>query len=67
LSGGGGPELGDLLSLGVGLASCLVVGFGLGWLADLPGGTFPLFALAGLGLGVIAACFYFYKTFQRYS
>lgn len=65
--GDGGPELGDLLSLGVGLASCLVVGFGLGWLADLPFGTFPVFALVGLALGVAAACAYFYKTFQKYQ
>ncbi len=63
----GGPGLGDLLSLGATLASCLVVGFGLGWLADLPGGTFPIFALIGLALGVVAACFAFYKVFQRYS
>lgn len=64
---GGGPELGDLLSLGLTLASCLVVGFALGWLADLPFGTFPGFALTGLALGVVAACFYFYKQFKRYS
>ncbi|MBA2324152.1 MAG: AtpZ/AtpI family protein [Pseudonocardiales bacterium] len=63
----GGPGLGDLLSLGVTLASCLVVGFGLGWLADLPGGTFPIFALVGLALGVVAACLSFYKMFKRYS
>lgn len=62
-----GPGLGDLLSLGTTLASCLVVGFGLGWLADLPGGTFPIFALVGLALGIVAACFSFYKIFKRYS
>lgn len=62
----GGPGLGDLLSMGVTLASCLVVGFGLGWLADRPLGTFPAFALAGLALGVVAACAYFYKQFKRY-
>jgi F0F1-type ATP synthase assembly protein I len=64
--GVGGPGLGDLLSLGVTLASCLVVGFALGWLADLPFGTFPGFALTGLGIGVITACVYFYKMFQKY-
>jgi hypothetical protein len=63
----GGPGLGDLLSLGMTLALCLVVGFGLGWLADLPGGTFPIFALVGLALGVVAACFWFYKIFKRFS
>jgi F0F1-type ATP synthase assembly protein I len=64
---GGGPELGDLLSLGLTLAMCLVVGFGLGWLADTAFGTFPGFALAGLALGVAVACLYFYKQFKRFS
>ena len=63
---GGGPELGDLLSMGLTLAGCVVVGFGLGWLADLPLDTFPAFALAGLALGVVAASVYFYKQFKRY-
>lgn len=64
---GGGPELGDLLSLGLTLAMCLVVGFGIGWLIDTPFGTFPGFALAGLALGVVAASLYFYKQFKRFS
>lgn len=62
----GGQELGDLLSMGITLASCVVLGFGLGWLVDLPFDTFPGFALAGLALGVVAACFYVYKQFRRY-
>jgi len=62
----GGPELGDLLSMGMTLAGCLVVGFGLGWLVDLPFDTFPAFALAGLALGIAAACFYTYKLFKRF-
>lgn len=61
-----GPDLGDLLSMGMTLALCVVVGFGLGWAADLPLDTFPGFALAGLALGVVAACFYVYKQFKRY-
>jgi F0F1-type ATP synthase assembly protein I len=63
----GGPQLGDLLSLGLTLATCVVIGFGLGWLVDAGVGTFPAFALAGLGLGVVAASVYFYKVFKRYS
>ena len=62
-----GPELGDLLSMGLTLATCVIVGFGLGWLLDLAVGSFPGFALAGLALGMVAAGFYFYKVFKRYS
>jgi F0F1-type ATP synthase assembly protein I len=66
MNGGQGPQLGDLLSMGVTLALCLVVGFGLGWLADLPGHTFPVFALVGLFLGVLAAVLFVYRQFKRY-
>lgn len=63
---GGGPGLGDLLSMGVTLATCVVAGFGLGWLVDLPFGTFPAFALVGLGLGVVAAVCYVSALFRKY-
>ena len=62
-----GPQLGDLLSMGMTLALCVVVGFGLGWLGDLATGTFPLIAMIGLALGVVAAAFYVVKMFKRYS
>lgn len=63
----GGPELGDLLALGLTLASCVVAGFGLGWLADRWLGTFPLVAMVGLALGVVAAAVYVVKQFRRFS
>ena len=63
----GGPELGDLLSMGLTLALCVVIGFGLGWLGDLLTGTFPLLAMIGLALGVAVAAFYVVKQFKRYS
>ena len=50
-----GPELGDLLSMGLTLALCVIIGFGLGWLGDLATGTFPLIAMIGLALGVVLA------------
>ena len=62
-----GPQLGDLLSMGMTLALCVVVGFGLGWLGDLATGTFPLIAMIGLALGVVVAAFYVVKQFKRYS
>lgn len=64
---GSGPELGDLLSMGLTLALCVVLGFGLGWLGDLATGTFPLLAMVGLALGVALAVVYVVKQFQRYS
>lgn len=62
-----GPELGDLLSMGLTLALCVIAGFGLGWLVDLPFGTFPVLAMAGLALGVVAASAYVVKQFKRFS
>ena len=62
-----GPELGDLLSMGLTLALCVVIGFGLGWLGDLVTGTFPLLAMVGLALGVVLATVYVVKQFKRYS
>ena len=53
--------------MGLTLATCVIVGFGLGWLVDLGFATFPGFALAGLLAGVIAASVYFYKTYKKYS
>ena len=62
-----GPDLGDLLSMGLTLALCVAIGFGLGWLVDRPFGTFPIFALVGLGLGVVAATLYVIILFRRFS
>ena len=64
---GSGPELGDLLSMGLTLALCVVAGFGLGWLGDLATGTFPLLAMVGLALGVALAVVYVVKQFKRFS
>lgn len=53
--------------MGMTLALCVVLGFGLGWLGDLATGTFPLIAMVGLALGVVAAAVYAVKQFKRYS
>ena len=63
---GDGPELGDLLSMGASTAGCLVIGFGVGWAVDHALGLFPVFALVGLLLGIIAACFYVFAQFKKF-
>ena len=49
------------------MAACVMAGFGLGWLVDLPFGSFPGFAFAGLGLGIAAACWYIYSICKKFS
>ncbi len=63
---GDGPGASDLITMGVTLAACLVVGFGLGWLVDAQVGSFPAFALVGLLLGIAAAGVYFYRQSKRF-
>jgi F0F1-type ATP synthase assembly protein I len=61
-----GPELSDLLGMGASIAGCVVVGFGVGWLVDHALELFPVFALVGLLLGIVAACFYVYGQFKKF-
>lgn len=63
---GGGPELSTLIGLGVTTAALLVVGLGLGWLADAATDTFPMFTLVGLALGIAACCTYLYVQFRKF-
>lgn len=62
-----GPGLADLVTMSVTLALYLAMGFALGWLLDLPFHTFPVLALVGLLLGIVGACRYFYKQYQRFQ
>jgi len=63
---GDGPGTSDLITMGIALAACLVVTFGLGWLIDLRLGTFPGFALAGFLLGIVTDGFYVYRQSKRF-
>jgi F0F1-type ATP synthase assembly protein I len=61
----GGSDLATLLGLGVTLAAYLVVGLGLGWLADALLDSPPIFTLVGLALGIVGACVHMYVQFKK--
>jgi F0F1-type ATP synthase assembly protein I len=61
-----GPQLATLLGLGATTAAILLVGLGLGWLADWLVGTFPAFLMAGLALGIVSAAGYIYTQFAKF-
>lgn len=60
------PDLSTLLSFGLATAVCLVAGLGLGWAVDLALDTLPVFLLVGLGLGIVATCFYIYHQIKSF-
>jgi F0F1-type ATP synthase assembly protein I len=55
-----------LLGMGIAVAAELVAGLGLGWLVDSLAGTTPIFLLAGLLLGIVAAVSYTVVEFRKY-
>lgn len=61
----GGPDLGTLLGMGLAFAVCLVAGLGLGWFVDSLTGTFPVFLLVGLVLGIVGSITYAVAEFRR--
>ena len=50
-----GPRLFDFLSLGLGVALCVVLAAGGGYLLDGALGTSPLFTFVGLAFGIASA------------
>lgn len=61
-----GPDLSTLLGLGVATAAFLVVGLGLGWLADELLDSLPVFVFVGLALGIAGASAYVYAQFKKF-
>lgn len=61
-----GPDLYTLLGIGVASALCVAVGMGLGWFVDDRLGTFPVFVLVGLALGIVSACTYTYAEIRKF-
>jgi F0F1-type ATP synthase assembly protein I len=60
------PGWTSLLGLGAVSALLLVVGLGLGWLADRLLQTEPIFTLIGLGLGIVAAGRHTYREARKF-
>ncbi|MDA8342530.1 MAG: AtpZ/AtpI family protein [Actinomycetota bacterium] len=50
-----GPGVSDFLALGMGVALCIVLAAGGGYLLDATLGTSPLFTFAGLAFGIACA------------
>ena len=55
-----------LLGLGTTLAGCLVAPTLLGWLIDHLAGTFPVFLLIGLALGIVATARVAYTEMRKF-
>ena len=51
----GGPNLVDLLTLGLSAAAAIGFGFGVGWLLDAKLDTLPVCTMVGLAVGVALA------------
>lgn len=66
MSGGGGPDLRDLLNMGLTLGLYVSVGLAAGLLADHVLDTTPLFVLVGIALGVVGATAHVYRLLRRY-
>lgn len=63
-----GPSVGwsTLLGMGSVVAAVLLVGLGLGWLADSFAHTEPIFLLVGLLIGIAGAVIYTVVAFRKY-
>jgi F0F1-type ATP synthase assembly protein I len=61
-----GPDLSTLLGMGVAIAAFLMIGLGLGWLADELLDSLPVFVLIGLALGIVGASGYVYAQFKKF-
>lgn len=48
------------------MAILVAGGMLLGWFIDSKANTLPVFALVGLAVGIVTACFYAYFKFRRF-
>lgn len=63
----GAPSVRDFIGIGSTIAVLVAGGLVLGWFADKQMTTLPLFTLLGLLVGIIAASFYLFRVYRRFS
>ena len=66
MSDGGGPDLRDLLNMGLTLGLYVAIGLAAGLFADHVLDTTPLFVLAGIALGIVGATVHVYQLLRRF-
>lgn len=63
----GPPSTLQLIGMGSTLAGLVAGGMLLGWFIDSQVGTFPIFALIGLLVGMFSAAFQGYSMFRKFT
>lgn len=61
-----GLDWSSMLTMGLTAAGVVAAGIGLGWLVDALAGTFPIFLLVGILLGLVGAVAYMISKFRIY-
>lgn len=61
-----GLDWSSMLTMGLTAAGVVAAGIGLGWLVDALAGTFPIFLLVGILLGLVGAVTYMISKFRIY-
>ena len=57
----------ELVGIGSAIAGLVAGGMLLGWFIDSRAGTFPIFALVGLLVGMAAAGYHMYSMFRKFT
>jgi F0F1-type ATP synthase assembly protein I len=61
------PNILDFVGMGSVLAVLVAGGLAIGWFTDRSFRTVPVFTLIGLVVGIVAASFYLYSVFRKFS
>jgi F0F1-type ATP synthase assembly protein I len=58
-------DAGPYLGIGTSLAATLLICLGAGWWLDQRYGTSPAWFMAGAVIGLLAACYHFYRMYKH--